>query len=205
MNSMTPLKRMMDCEVALPDHEGRKGYYMLTFSGRRYFPCDPRPEEIFIADIAHHLAMQCRFNGAVTGFYSVAEHSYWASFDGSEDEALERLMHDAAEAYIGDMIRPLKMLPELREPFSEIEHRNEVAIAERFGLNFPWPASVKKADEAICTAEMKQIMVAPTKNDLHDASRIADVTIRCWDWRLARARFTHRFYELATARNTPIF
>lgn len=197
--------RMMDVEVGLPGHEGRKGYYMLTWSGGHYFPCDPREREIFIADIAHHLAMQCRFNGAVTRFYSVAEHCYHCSFEGPQDEALERLMHDAAEAYLGDLIRPLKKLPELFSAFGELEERNDRAIAARFGLTYPWPTSVKTADEAVCTLEMQHAILAEDKGVLHDNSRVSGRTLKFWDPLTARAKFIERFMELAGERLSPVY
>ena len=89
-----------------------RGYKITTYSGKPFFPMDPRPEEIRIEDIAHSLSMQCRFNGHTKWFYSVAQHcSIMAEAmmsDGYAEYAFEALMHDAAEAYIGDLIRPVK-------------------------------------------------------------------------------------------------
>jgi hypothetical protein len=87
--------------------------YIITASGRRVHIFRPKMSEIDFGDIAHSLAMQCRFNGHTPRFYSVAEHCchvHDMMFDGPEDEcrALAGLLHDAAEAYIGDIVTPLK-------------------------------------------------------------------------------------------------
>src|SRR5689334_10911717 len=83
-----------------------RGYNMTTFSGEPFWPLDPQPEDIRIVDIAHALSLQCRFNGHTKFHYSVAQHSLIMSFNVPLQFALEALLHDAAEAYIGDLIRP---------------------------------------------------------------------------------------------------
>ena len=104
--------------------EGRRGMWMHTSLGGRFWPGDPRPEEVFMSDIANGLAMTCRFNGQCEGFYSVAQHSVlvadavrdfrYPGCDGKRD--WERrlpaaypiaLLHDSAEAYISDVGRPV--------------------------------------------------------------------------------------------------
>lgn len=184
-------------DIRQPGHEDRIGYGMHVNSGRYYYPLDPRPEEVFIEDIAHGLANQCRFNGQCQRFLSVAEHTWFASQIVPQSVALEALMHDAAEAYIGDLIRPLKLIPALRDIYLPIERANEVVIAERFRLVYPWPDAVKKADEAIVTAEMTQNISNPHKGVLHDASSEADVKFQFWHPEQAKAMWLARFYELA--------
>lgn len=186
--------------VDLPGHEGRLGYFQHIANGRKFFPCDPRPGEVFIEDIAHALSHQCRFNGHTDRFYSVAEHCYWCSFQVPAEDALEALLHDAAEAYLGDLIRPLKLLPDLGKPYLALEKRLEACIAERFGLRHPWPESVKKADEAMVTAEMDQIIQAVEKGHLHDSSVSAPVKVQCWLPARARDQFLARFSELWNMR-----
>jgi len=190
--------------IHCPSNPERVGYGMHTFSGRWYFPLDPRVEEVHIEDIAHGLSNQCRFNGQSRRFLSVAEHCYWASYIGPEDEALERLLHDAAEAYIGDIIRPLKLIPQLRDAYLPIEAANEAVIAQRFGLVYPWPASVKKADEAVVTAEMAQNINNPHKGHLHDSSVEADVKLQFWNPEQAKHLFMRRFHSLATRRGLEV-
>src|SRR5262245_27549306 len=105
----------------------RIGDWMQTISGRKFWPLDPRPEEVCIEDIGHALSLVCRFGGHCHTFYSVAEHSVRVSLLAEDmakssahwtDEnirmiALSGLLHDAAEAYIGDMVRPLKRQPQM--------------------------------------------------------------------------------------------
>lgn len=94
--------------------EDRVGDWMETWQGVRFYPLDPRPGEVLLADVAHHLARINRYNGACElEHYSVAEHSVLMAewlLDEYEDPLLayQGLLHDAPEAYIGDMVRPLK-------------------------------------------------------------------------------------------------
>ncbi len=126
-------------------------------SGIYFDLLDPNPEHILIEDIAAALSKICRFGGHVSQFYSVAEHSWHcadqARVDGrSVDYQRAALLHDAAEAYIGDVVNPLKMLlPEYRE----IEQRIERVIQARFALSRDvavWEA-VKEIDRAMLIAE----------------------------------------------------
>ena len=99
----------------------RKGDWMQTFTGRQYWPLDPRADEVDPVDIAHHLSMICRYCGASTRFYSVAEHTLGVLYVGLREAdrrlpAFARysrlviaalLLHDAAEAYCHDLLRPI--------------------------------------------------------------------------------------------------
>jgi len=111
----------------LPD-----GAWIQTISGKKFPLEEPDPSRIDIEDIAHALSLLCRFNGHCTKFHSVAEHSVHVSHEIAQDLALVGLLHDAAEAYLGDMPSPLK---KKLSQFSEFEHKMEVAIAERFGID----------------------------------------------------------------------
>jgi len=86
----------------------RKGDWMQIFTGKKFWPLDPKSEEVDIKDIALSLAFQCRFNGHSNYFYSIAQHSVIVSKIVSKDQASAALLHDAAETYIGDMVSPLK-------------------------------------------------------------------------------------------------
>ena len=89
----------------------RTGNWMQTFSGMKYYPHDPRPEDFKIEDIAHALSMLCRYNGQCQEFMSVGQHSVLMSYYVSKENALWALLHDASDAYMGDMIRPIKRGP----------------------------------------------------------------------------------------------
>ena len=113
-------------------------------SGAMFDLLNPDPSVITIDVIAHALSRLCRFTGHVsTAHYSVAEHSVRVSWLVPDHDAREGLLHDAAEAFVGDVAAPLKrLLPD----YQAIEKRVELAVAERFGLLYPWPLSVKEAD-----------------------------------------------------------
>jgi 5'-deoxynucleotidase YfbR-like HD superfamily hydrolase len=136
-----------------------RGSWMQTFTGRQFFPLDPRPEEIDPADIAHALSLICRYGGHTKRFYSVAEHCWLMSYAVPEEHALWALLHDATEAYVGDMVRPLKHhMPEYRA----VEDRVMAAIAERFNLStWAMPDEVKDADNRILLDERAALLSEP--------------------------------------------
>lgn len=123
---------------------------MTTFTGLRVDPLNMEPEDVDILDIAHALSRQCRYNGHTGGFLSVARHSIWVAQRLQEKgfarrSVLTGLLHDAAEAYLGDMIRPLKH-GELGEGYKVVELALERVIADTFGLYFPLPERILEAD-----------------------------------------------------------
>ncbi len=142
--------------IIMPRAERRVGDWMLTASGRKFWPLDPRPEEIFAEDIAHHLGMLCRYNGASRYFYSVAEHS--ALMCQAAPVPFKRwcLLHDAPEGLgLGDMIRPVKRY---LTNYGVAESGIMRAVAERFGLVWPMPPEVKELDERIGLTEKWAIL-----------------------------------------------
>ena len=109
----------------------RKGDWMTLVSGRQFWPFDPRPGDVRIADIAHSLSMQCRYGGHSPQFYSVAEHSVLLSRRVSPENQLWALMHDSPETYLKDTIRPIKRsFPEL----ATMEDTIMGVIAKKYGL-----------------------------------------------------------------------
>ncbi|MEO5920633.1 MAG: hypothetical protein ABIQ01_05760 [Pseudolysinimonas sp.] len=153
-----------------PDGGWHRGDWMQTFTGRKFFPLDPRPEDVDPVDIAHALSNLCRYAGHVDRFYSVAEHcvlmSLWLRDEGkSAALQLEALLHDATEAYVVDMPRPLKInLPD----YQAVEAGVQRAVWQRFGLpvqRFVDRASVpiesplvKEADTRILLDERAALM-----------------------------------------------
>lgn len=186
----------------------RAGKYMHTANGRKYWPMDPRGDEVHIEVIAHHLATMCRYNGAVQHpkfktkiFYSVAEHSVYCSQVCEPGLELECLLHDASEAYIGDLIRPLKYDEAFSAPFKRVEEINEAVIAQRFGLPYPMSPGVKRADEMVTAAEVRQIIVKDPNDEwesgkLHDDKVVAPITIEMWDPFTAKENFLARYHQL---------
>jgi hypothetical protein len=167
-------------------------------SGGYFDFLDPQPEQFTLDDIAGALAKICRFGGQCPTFYSVAEHSVHccrqAAKDGHTLEAqVAVLLHDAAEAFCGDVVKPLKiMLPQ----YSEIEQRVENAIGAALGIDFNCHAEViREIDHAMLIAERRAIFGADGvmwfgENDV----RRLDVGFQFWLPEIAEAVF------LATAK-----
>lgn len=173
----------------------RKGNWQQVYTGRQFWTLDPRPEDIDIHDIAHALALQCRYGGHCESFYSVAEHSVLVSYVVPPELALIGLLHDATEAYCVDVPRPLKVA--LSE-YKDIEDRIWRAIATRFGLPLKMPQAIKDADNAVLLAEQQQIMKsAPAPWCI--PGKPADVGIACLSPAHAEDWFLRRFKGLTAA------
>lgn len=142
--------------------QDRKGGWIQTYTGGKFWPLDPRPEEVKIEDIAHALSMLCRYGGHCRRFYSVAEHSVIVSYYVPWEYALTALLHDAPEAYITDLPRPLKYS---LDGYQEAEDRVWRAVADHFGLHHELPDSVKWADDAILYHEVHQNMTTTDMDD----------------------------------------
>ena len=134
----------------------RHGDWMVTYTGLRFYPLDSRPEDVCIEDIAHHLSCICRFNGACKSFYSVAQHSVHVAEVLPLEHRLWGLLHDAAEAYVGDMIRPIKRQPEM-VAFSDAEDEVMLAVRAYFGLQTDMPEEVKLVDDILLATEARDL------------------------------------------------
>lgn len=168
----------------------RKGDWMQTFTGKQFWPLDPRPEEISIWDIAAALSKLCRYGGQSLRFYSVAEHCVHVANHAPDELKLTALLHDASEAYLCDVIRPIKSS---LTNYLEIEAGLERAVAQRFGLAHPWHPEVKRLDTAILADERDQIM-APPPVPWHQTTEPAlGVTLQCWSPAEAEGAFLESF------------
>lgn len=170
------------------------------FTGTCYMDLlNPNPAEIHLADIARALSRIARFNGMTTAFYSVAEHCVnclaLARRDPLGGTALFRavLMHDAAEAYLGDVTSPLKAhLPDYRA----IERRMEAAVAERFGLSPVFTDWVKRFDMAMLAAEQRDLMKGSGRWPLLDGVEVPDIHLLCMSPHYAERSFLAAAREL---------
>lgn len=169
------------------------GPTILLHSGE-YFDYENAEGSFFtIDDIARGLSHTCRFVGQCERFYSVAEHSVYVSSIVPLEHALAGLMHDAAEAFVGDMPKPLKvMCPD----YQAVEKRVERAVLERFGLTLPLHPSVKEADIVMLATEQAQIMRNRDDWEYTRGRAVADIAIQCWPPDEAMRRFLERFKYL---------
>lgn len=130
-----------------------------TISGLYVNVFDPDPDTIRIEDIAHALSNQCRFGGHLPKFYSVAQHSHLCWEVANEKDKYDALMHDASEAYLLDMPKPIKV--ELSD-YNRIEDNLMNVIAEKFKFNYPKTNAVEKVDHYLLEWEWNVIMLKKT-------------------------------------------
>lgn len=188
----------------------RRGSFICTFTGRKYWPMDPRVEDVHTDDIAHALSLKCRFTGHTSRLYTVAEHTIrvvaivraallfgWgpcADLPAGADPEPYAWLHDAEEAYLPDVSRPVKR--SLYE-WPEIAARNEAVILEAFHLPPPSPevaAVVAWADDVALVLEARALfsfdlasmgsgfppLNAPPA--VLDAPGVAVSRVAAWDW-----------------------
>jgi uncharacterized protein len=169
------------------------GPSIMLQSGAWFDFAAPHSSPFTVDDIAHGLANICRYSGQCNRFYSVAEHSLLVSETAVGFE-LEALMHDAAEAFVGDITRPLKqMLPDYKRIETEVER----AIFSRFGIQTPLPPEVKQADLRVLAAEQRQIMPPGTDSWLRGQDVVpAPVLVRHLPPEEAKCAWLERFKAL---------
>lgn len=172
--------------------------YIQTFSGGAINPLDADVEDINIEDIAHALGCQCRFAGHLKSFYSVGQHSVLVSHHCDKRDALWGLLHDATEAYLIDVPRPLKRYGEFGEAYRKTEDRLMRVICERFNLPPAMPPSVHRADDLLLRAEANQLFrtLRPEIWKDWDCSPVEGIKVEPWSPEMAESMFLARYEEL---------
>jgi len=133
--------------------------FILTFTGKQVDVFNPKPEMFCIEDIAHALAHTCRFAGHTREFYSVAQHSFYVSQAmATPKKKLEALMHDASDAYLGDMPTPIKKHLDF---FNSLEYSVMLAISRQFNFSWPMSEDVEQADKEAFKTEFKNFYSHP--------------------------------------------
>lgn len=144
-------------DLVSPDESDRRGDWIQTFTGKQFYPLDPDHDLICIEDIAHALANQTRFAGHCREFYSVAQHSVIVSERVAPENALWGLLHDASEAYLMDVVRPLK-IDDSFKVYRDFEATMMEAVCRAFGLSFSEPEDVVLADREVLFWEIRDLM-----------------------------------------------
>jgi hypothetical protein len=164
---------------------------MQTYTGALIDLQSFSPDDVRLPDIAHALSLINRYTGHTLLPYSVAQHSVVVSQICAPEHALWGLLHDASEAYLGDVASPLKhMLPQ----YKTLEQHVQRQIAKRFGLAWPMPDEVHEADLRALMAEKDWLMAVD-----HDwGIDVAPVTVPkvAMSWHDAKAAFEKRAKEL---------
>jgi len=167
-------------------------------SGRYFDYTNFDTKDIDIRDIAHALSNLCRYTGHCRAFYSVAQHSVHVSDILPRELALEGLLHDASEAYLGDVNRPLKLLlPEYRHAEEQVDR----VIRRRFGLPEIESPEVKEADNILLVTESRDLMPKCPDDEpdewawAHNIPRL-DREIMPWPPALAKSMFVQKFTQL---------
>jgi len=165
----------------------RVGDWMQTYTGRKFWPLDPRVEDFDILDIAHALSLTCRFNGHCIEFYSVAEHSCHIYDKAPYPKKKQALLHDAPEGYISDIVTPLKRyMPEFRE----IEDKIFRSLARRYEVSAEIDPIVHILDKSIVRDELINMRNVPAEWNI--PARGIGVKIQLWSPKRAEYEFLKR-------------
>lgn len=186
----------------------RNGPWFCTFTGKQYFLLDPHPDDICIEDIAHALSLLCRFGCHIRTFYSVAQHSVFcagmAFRSGGPLLQMHALLHDASEAFLGDLVRPLKQQMPV---YKDAEDKTQKVIYQALGLPLPTAAEhelIKRFDNTALLTERNNFLNYQDTSEWDVPGQSIDVKIRPWSPKLAEKRFLKRFFDLrAKVASTP--
>ena len=181
---------------------------MMTYTGEMFDPLNPDPELVRIEDIAHALALTNRYNGHTKFPYSVAQHCVRMAQPDMPGDMLMSLLHDAAEAYVGDMVHPLKRGTFFvgAGSFAEIEEVVLYNIFEGLGLNYTRYCNVKvetkRADRIMLATEVRTLVTGDLAyfDGYVKGEKPLNETIGPWDWETAEQAYLTRFYELEGVR-----
>ncbi|HIS06487.1 MAG TPA: phosphohydrolase [Candidatus Choladocola avistercoris] len=176
---------------------------MTTFTGRHFDPMQIKTEDICMEDIAHALSLMCRGGGHLKYFYSVAQHSLNCAAEAkargwSERLQLACLLHDASEAYLSDIIRPVKAN---LTGYLEIENRIMGKILEKFNLSDLTEEEHRKwkqIDDEILYYELKNLMPGEEDLAVPELCALPDISQR--DWQNVETDFLRTAHTLISVK-----
>jgi hypothetical protein len=223
---LPPENMLPDCPLhgtaaakALAEPPVDRGPWKQTYTGRRFYVLDPRPEDFCLGDISHHLALVCRFGGSCKQFYSVAQHSVHVSErleqlleddnahgksigepglrHGLEDilvAAMHGLFHDGSVAYLGEVDAQVKCLP-MMQPYRITEHLIQMLIFLAFRLPTDPVDELRLVDARMLMTEARDLK-PPLPEPWPEEAQPYPEHISAWGPTVAEARFVDRFNEI---------
>jgi len=173
--------------------------WIQTYSGIKFDPLNPSPDDISIIDIAHALSNICRFTGHTRDFYSVGQHSIIVSYFCSPQNKLWGLLHDASEAYIADIARPLKRSNDMKI-YREIEDYVMAAVCKKFNLAYKMPEEVREMDNRCLYTEKRDLL----NHDIDWGWKVEPFTTKIvpMENKIIKEAFLYEFSRLTS--NSPI-
>lgn len=165
--------------------------YIRTYSGINFTIFDTNPKQILIEDIAHSLSHLCRYGGHSKTFYSVAQHSMAVSCLVKPENALCALLHDATEAYLCDVPRPIKY--KLKD-YIVMENKLYKTIAEKFDLPLNIPEEVHEIDSLMITEFEWDYFMLNNPQEKH--KEFYNTFFKFESFEKTKQDFLNRFYEL---------
>ena len=170
--------------------------WMQTYSGGVFYILEPRAEDVHLVDIAHALSMLCRYSGHTDYFYSVGEHSIYMSHRVSPEAAPYALVHDASEAYVQDLISPIKRNV---TGYKEIEDRVAAVIVTALGLPTPSEEILEEvhiADVRMLQTERRDLLKEPMIPYAAREYEPFKETVHAWPPAIVKREFLARAAEL---------
>lgn len=179
-----------------------------TFTGKFIEPLNPQWDDLSIYDIAHGLSNICRYGGQCNRHYNVAQHCVYVSYNCLPENALNGLLHDGSEAYLGDVPRPIKHTPQYKF-YRDVEEILQTMIFQKFGSitasvnnNDEYESNdIKNADNTMLLIEQQNLFGKPWTPRLiwsdmkYKGENLIDV-FDVWDQKLSETRFMERYREL---------
>lgn len=176
--------------------EGR-GYALHLYSGNLFYPSDPQPHEFTIEDIAHSLALQCRYNGHCDYFYSVAQHSVHCYELATDEFKREALLHDSVEALAGgDLPRPIK---HILTGYPDFEHSIAKVVHPALGIPVDMSPEIRVIDNIMLSTE-KHLIVTKSGHWGDLPEPLNWKTLPGWDPEYAETRFMEAWRSLESIR-----
>lgn len=165
-----------------------------TRSGKLIDIMNPTADMIDLEDIASALSHVCRFGGQVNQFYSVAQHSVLVSYLCDAKYAMHGLLHDASEAYIGDVIKPLKNI--LGDVYEDIETKFTYAIFDKFNLDPSGLKNVEKADKLALQIEHDYLRGVDFSDNFNRTLKSHGLISGAWSSFTSRTSFIGRYADI---------